>query len=90
MNTATCAMPATARSAAEIAARSCAPLTNVVARPAPFQRTTEAALNPLPLTVSVNAAPPAAALAGDSEPRAGGPPMTVTGGAGRRDRYSCR
>jgi len=42
-------------------------LTNVVVRLLPFQLTTEPETNPVPLTVRVNAAPPAVALAGDSE-----------------------
>ncbi|HEX6212507.1 MAG TPA: hypothetical protein VF136_17130 [Methylomirabilota bacterium] len=56
---------AVARSAAVIAARSWVALTNVVVRAAPFQRTLEEATKPLPLTVSVTAALPSAALAGE-------------------------
>jgi hypothetical protein len=43
----------------------------VVVRLAPFQRTTEDDTKLLPLTVSVNAAPPAVALVGESELRVG-------------------
>src|SRR5438045_3600152 len=39
-------------------------LANTVARSAPFQRTTDAAMKPLPLTVRTNAEPPATADAG--------------------------
>jgi hypothetical protein len=46
-------------------------LTNVVVRFAPFHRTTELLMNPLPLTVSVKAAPPAVALEGEIEVMAG-------------------
>src|SRR5207249_4118769 len=62
--TVTCAVPAVAMSAAEMAAVSCVALTNVVVRAAPFQRTSEAATKPLPVTVTVKAAPPTVALAG--------------------------
>ncbi len=41
-------------------------LTNVVARAAPFQFTIEEGTKPLPVTVSVNAAPPTSALLGES------------------------
>jgi hypothetical protein len=58
-NTVTCAVPATAMSEAGIAAVNLVAETNVVARSSPFQRTTELVTNLLPLTVSVNAAPPA-------------------------------
>lgn len=64
--TVTCAVPADAIFAAEIDA--CSPVTSppdetmgVVGWFVPFQRTTEAWLNVLPLTVSVNAAVPAEA-----------------------------
>ena len=42
-------------------------LTNVVVRAVPFHRTTEPETKPSPLTVSVNAGPPTAALFGDSD-----------------------
>ena len=64
VNTVTCAVLAVARSAALIDARTCVPLTNVVGRGAPSQRTSEAAVNPLPLTVSVKGPPPAVARDG--------------------------
>jgi hypothetical protein len=65
--TVTLIVPAVAMSAAEIAAVSWALLENVVARGAPFQFTTEVVMNPEPFTVSVKAAPPAVALAGEME-----------------------
>src|SRR5439155_622927 len=67
VNTDTCDVPATATSDAGIDACSCVPLTNVVARAAPFQRTTEVLTNPLPFTVTVNAGSPAVALDGVSD-----------------------
>src|SRR5678816_1217149 len=42
-------------------------LTNVVVRAAPFQRTEAPFTKPVPLTVSVNAVPPAVALVGESD-----------------------
>src|SRR5205809_1105433 len=54
-----------------MAAVSCAPLTKVVVRFAPFHRTTEAATKLLPFTVSVAQAPPALALLGERGPRVG-------------------
>ena len=65
--TVTEALPAAAMSAAVIAAVSCVALTKVVVRFAPFQRTTEPLTKLLPFTVSVKAAPPAAALFGERE-----------------------
>src|SRR5438876_1305741 len=54
-------------SEAEIAAWSWVALPNVVVRSAPFQRTTDEPMQLLPVTVSVNAAPPATAVLGDRE-----------------------
>src|SRR5207249_2910883 len=54
-------------SGAEIAAWSWVALPNVVVRSAPFQRTTDEPMELLPVTVSVNAAPPATAVLGDRE-----------------------
>src|SRR2546422_935528 len=51
----------------EIAAWSWVALPNVVVRSAPFQRTTDEPMKLLPVTVSVNAAPPATAVLGDRE-----------------------
>ena len=65
--TVTSIVPAVAMSAAEIVAVSWALLENVVARGAPFQFTTEVVMKPEPFTVSVKAAPPAVALAGEME-----------------------
>jgi len=58
------AVPATAISTAPIAAVTCDPLTNVVARGLPFQFTTAPATNPVPFTVKVNASPPGATAVG--------------------------
>ena len=66
-----------------MAACSCVALTNVVLRDAPFQRTTDEATKPVPVTVSVKAEAPAGTLAGDSEVTVGGgltPASTVTTG----------
>jgi hypothetical protein len=59
VNTVTGIVPANAMSEAGIAALNRVAETNVVVRSSPFQRTTELVTNLLPLTVSVNAAPPA-------------------------------
>src|SRR5207249_3071331 len=64
--TVTLAMAATARSVAGIAAVSWVALTNVVVRVAPFHLTVLPLTKLLPVTVSVKAAPPVVALAGDS------------------------
>jgi hypothetical protein len=61
LNTVTLAVPALAMSAAVIAAVSCVVLTYVVVRSTPFHLTTELLMKLVPLTVSVNAAPPAVA-----------------------------
>src|SRR5271155_4062251 len=53
-------MPAVAMSPAKIAAVSCIEFTKVVTRGLPFQFTLELLMKPPPVTVSVNAAPPAA------------------------------
>ena len=52
--TLTCAVPAADRSLAAIEASSLVVLISRVGRSAPFQRTTENVLNPLPITVSVS------------------------------------
>src|SRR2546426_245011 len=69
--TITCAVPLAARSLAVIDARTCVALANVVDRGAPFHWTTDAAMNPLPLTASVNAALPADARFGNSDDAVG-------------------
>ena len=66
-NTETLALPARAMSVFEIEARSCVELTTVVARLDPFHSTTDRPLKPEPVTVSVNALPPADAEDGDRE-----------------------
>jgi hypothetical protein len=58
------AVPALAMSLAGISAVSLLRLPNVVARSAPFQRTTDSAVKLLPLTVRVKAGPPARAEVG--------------------------
>ena len=65
--TVTGTVPAVPMSAAPIDAVSCAELTNVVVRAAPFHCTTAPDTKLLPLTVSVNAGPPAVALLGTSD-----------------------
>ncbi len=64
MNTVTVAVPADKISAADIEAVKRPDETRAVGRSAPFHRTTERELNPLPLTVSVKADPPAFAALG--------------------------
>src|SRR5882672_2480847 len=80
MNTVTAVEPAAATSLAGIVARSCVDDTNVVARLAPFQRTTDDAWKLLPFTVSTNDGPGAVAAVGESEPATGvgGPIKNVT------------
>ena len=73
VDTLTCAVPAAARSPVEIEACNCVELTKVVGRVEPFHLTIELELKLLPVTVSVNAAPPARARSGES---------VVTTGAG--------
>jgi hypothetical protein len=63
--------PALAMSLAEIDAVNWVALVKVVGRPEPFHRTTDEETNPVPLTVSVKAGPPALTLAGESEVIAG-------------------
>jgi hypothetical protein len=53
------------KSAAEMPARSCVALTNVVGRSVPSQRTLEVGTKLLPVTVSVSPPVPAAAVVGD-------------------------
>jgi hypothetical protein len=62
--TVTAAVPPDAMSAAVIAAVTWVGETYVVVRPDPFQFTVEPETKPVPLTVSVNAVPPAVAEAG--------------------------
>ena len=87
MNTVTCAVPRTARSEAGIDARRRVAFVNVVTRSTPFHRTTDPDVNPLPLTVSVNAAPPTGRPAGESVLMTGGPGSTVTAGLVARRVY---
>ena len=67
LSTVTVTVPPSRRSLAGIDAVSCVVLTNVVARLAPFQRTTDVDTKPLPFSVSVNVAPPAVVLDGASD-----------------------
>src|SRR5436309_15107698 len=71
VNTVIWVVPAVVMSLEEMAARNSVLLTNVVVRSEPFQRTTDGAAKLAPLTVSVNPAPPAVALLGESEPAVG-------------------
>src|SRR5262245_20105983 len=64
LTTATLAAPAAAMSAAPICAVSLVLFTKLVGRALPFHVTCAPGMNPSPLTVSVNAAPPACAEAG--------------------------
>jgi hypothetical protein len=66
-----CASPPLAMSLAGMEALSCVLLTKVVGRVAPFHRTTEPETKLLPFTVKVNAGPPTAAAAGDSDDNVG-------------------
>jgi len=75
--TVTVAAPAAAISDARIAAVTLLLLTNVVVRFAPLNCTVAPVTNPLPLIVSVNAAPPAFALDGDKDVRVGGALLIV-------------
>jgi hypothetical protein len=65
--TETVALPAVAMSVVEIEALSFVELITVVARCAPFQSTTDRLLKPDPVTVRVNALPPAIADDGESD-----------------------
>src|SRR5437762_293802 len=76
VTTVTDAVAAVARSEAGMAAVSCVALTKVVVRAAPFQRTLAPMSYPVPVSVSVNPAPPTAALEGDSAVSVGPPALT--------------
>ena len=67
LKTVTGAVPGVAMSLARICTWSWVPLTNVVDRSLPFQRTTDEAMKFVPVAVRVNPAPPAAALGGEIE-----------------------
>ena len=75
--TVTLAVPAVAMSAAVIAAVNCVALRKVVVLAAPLNFTTDVDTNPVPLTVSVKAAPPAVALVGEREVSVGAGLLTV-------------
>src|SRR3970040_1735616 len=68
-------------SLAGMAAVSCVLLRKVVVRSAPFQRTTEEEIKPLPLTVRVKPASPAVALEGNKEVKLGPGLLMVRTGA---------
>ena len=74
LTTVTCAVPATAMSAAVIAAVSWLALTNVVVRLPPFHRTVAPLAKFEPVTVKVNAGPPAGPELGESEVSVGPSP----------------
>lgn len=65
--TVTLSVPAAAMSAAAIEAVICVALTKVVVLAAPLKFTTDVETNPVPFTVSVNAAPPFVPLVGESD-----------------------
>src|SRR6266446_5377322 len=65
--TVTVAVPAVAMSAAVMAACKLVLEAKVVVRALPFHCTVEEEMKPVPVTVSVNAAPPACALVGFSD-----------------------
>src|SRR5436190_2084849 len=67
LKTVTGAVPGVAMSLARICTWSWVPLTNVVDRSLPFQRTTDEVMKFVPVAVSVNPALPAAALGGEIE-----------------------
>ena len=71
--TVTEAVPPVAMSLVRIVALIRVGLRTVVARPAPFQRTTEPLTKLLPFTVSVKLVPPGTALLGDSAINVGAP-----------------
>src|ERR1043166_1077783 len=71
--TPTAAVDALAMSNALMVALSCVAPTNVVGRGEPFHVTTERLRNFVPVTVNVNAGPPATMLAGESEVTVGTP-----------------
>src|SRR5207237_45177 len=73
--TVTWAVPTAAMSEAGIAAVTCVGLTRVVVRAPPFQPTLAPMSNPVPVSVSVNPAPPAVALEGDSAVSVGPPAL---------------
>ena len=75
--TVTLALPAVAMSEARMAAVSCVALTKVVVFALPLNWTTDVETKFVPLTVRVNAAPPAVAPVGDSEVIAGAGLLTV-------------
>src|SRR4030095_3434681 len=82
LNTVTGAVPAAAMSVAGMAAVTCVAFTKVVVRAAPFHLTSEPETKLLPLTVSVQAGPPAVALLGTRVVSAGTgfvPPPEPTG-----------
>ena len=71
LNTVTLAVPAAAMSLAGIVAWTCVLLVTVVARAAPFQRTSAPSKKSLPFTVNVNPVLPATARGGERLVRVG-------------------
>ena len=69
--TVTNGVPATAIALAGIAACNCVALTNAEETILELKLTTEPAVNPVPVNVSVNAGPPAVVLAGSNPPTTG-------------------
>ena len=76
-NTVIAAVPPAAMSMAGTTAVSCVPLTTVVASATPFHFTTVPAKKFVPVSVSVNAALPAVAVVGESEPKVGNGSLIV-------------
>src|SRR5271154_4731780 len=78
LSTVTWPVPTALRSEARIAAVSCVPVTKVVTRACPFHCTTDADVNPLPLTAMLAPAPPPLSDEGWTEEIEGnGLPATV-------------
>jgi len=77
LNTVTKMAPPVVRSPAGTMAVTCVALTIVVVNATPFHSTTVPAKKFVPVSVSVNAAPPAVAVVGESEPKVGNGSLIV-------------